>query len=113
MRFYGGKYLIYTKSNLYSEYKILESDKVKVDVAPIENFMNKWDKALYLPSTRGQDPSPRVIAECEYYNKKLIYKDLGKLHDGAYYRMIDIMNGMNNITLTENDEIFDIVDEYL
>lgn len=111
--FYPNDYLIYTKKQFYEKYKVLESDNVNVKIAPISNFLNRWDRALYLNSVRGQDPSPRVIVECFYYNKELIWHDFGKLKDGAYYRYIDCENNIDELKLKDNDEIFEIVGRYL
>lgn len=114
MMFYGGNYLIYTRREFYDKYKVLaRKNRVFVEVAPIINFMNRWTKAMYLNSKRGQDPSPRVIAECKYYEKELIWHRQGEFKDGAYYRNIDVLNGLDRITLTPEDEIFEIVDGYL
>lgn len=114
MRFYQGEYLIYTRQKFYDKYRVLDDGcKVKVEVSPIPNFMNRWDTALYLNSKRGQDPSPRVIAECKWYGKNLFWHRQGELQDGAYYRNIDVLNGLDNLKLTGSDPIFEIVERYL
>lgn len=113
------KWFVYTKSKWYDYYKILEhwghdnNIEVKVELAPIDNFMNRFDKMLYLPSLRQLDPSPRLLAECEYFGKRVIYHDFGKIEDGGYWRWRDVLENFDGLKMTENDEIFDIIGEYI
>ena len=113
MRFYGGDYLIYTRPKYFKSYSLLKSGSVDVEISPINNFMNQWDTTIYLNSKRGQDPSPRIIAECKFYNKILIWHRPGEYKDGAYFRNIDVLNGLDGLKLKNNDKIFKIVDRYL
>ena len=71
-------------------------------------------RRLYLPSVRGFDPSPRLIPECLYFEKNIIYhnfKSIKKFKDGAYYRWLDCLNGLDKVWLREDDKIFKIIEE--
>jgi hypothetical protein len=96
------RYLIYTKDKWYDTYKGLESDKVKVVLSPVDNFMNRFDKVLYLPSLRGADPSPRLLPECMYFSKKVIFRDWGKVKDGGYWRWHDCLHDFDSLIYEEN-----------
>lgn len=114
-------YTITTKDKWYEKYKVLENDKVDVLITPVENYMYKFDTLLYLPSVRGMwkdygdkdmDPSPRLLPECKWFNKKVIYHDFGKLKDGGYWRWIDCMEDFDSLVMTLDDKIFDIIEDF-
>jgi len=114
-------YTITTKDRWYDKYKILESDNVDVLKTPIEDYMYKFDTLLYLPSIRGMwaeygdkdmDPSPRLLPECVWFDKKIIYHDFGKLKDGGYWRWKDCLNDFDSLVMTKDDKIFDIIEDF-
>ena len=114
-------YTISTKDLWYDKYKVLASYKVEVLTTPIEDYMYKFDSLLYLPSIRGvwadygdkdMDPSPRLLPECKWFNKKVIYHDFGKLKDGGYWRWIDCMEDFDGLKMTLDDAIFDIIEDF-
>lgn len=114
--YFPERWLLYTKDQWYDMYKPLESKNVKVEIAPIKNFMNQFDKMLYLPSLRGLDPSPRLLPECCYFGKKVIYHHFDRFEpnsDGGYWRWRDCLENFDSLKMTKDDEIFDIVNEYL
>lgn len=110
------RFFLYTKSGAdygIDYYGQLSSDRVTVEQAPVKDFMTKFNKFLYLPSVRGFDPSPRIVAECRHYGKELIIYDekrLNEIKDGGYYRILDCSN-IDKITLDEKDEIIKIYEE--
>jgi len=115
-------FLIYTKPETYVTYKFLQSDRVKIVCAPVNNFMEKFDKLLYLPSAREFDPSPRLIPECKYYGKKIYYhnfiKEYGKhfkgpygCTDGGVTRALQTALDFNSLIMKEDDKIIDIIKE--
>lgn len=112
-QYFPKRWIIYTKGKWYDMYKSLESDNIRVEIAPLANFMNQFDKMLYLPSLRQLDPSPRLLAECAYFGKKVIYHDFGKVKDGGYWRWQDCLKDFDKLKMTEDDEIFDIIGEHL
>ena len=105
-------YTIFTKEQWYEKYKILESNQVDVLKTPCLNYMELFDEHIYLPSLRHLDPSPRLIPECIWFNKKFIYhykKDTPK--DGGYWRYWDsIPGGFDCLKMTLNDEIINIIE---
>ena len=59
--------------------------------APIENLLGIFDTYVYVKETF--DPAPRIVQECKYYGKGLIYLRDQSIHDGGsvYYKR-DIKN---------------------
>ena len=53
--------------------------------APIENLLGIFDTYVYAKETF--DPAPRIVQECKYFNKGLIYLRDPAIHDGGsvYY----------------------------
>ena len=53
--------------------------------APIENLLGVFDTYVYVKETF--DPAPRIVQECKYFNKGLIYLRDPAIHDGGsvYY----------------------------
>jgi len=104
------EYLIYTQENNYFKYIDLISDNVEVQMAPIKNYLDQFNTFMYFQSIRGQDPSPRILPECVYYGKQIIFYDWDKtIKDGAHYRRHDCLHDWNSIVLSKNDQIFDII----
>ena len=54
--------------------------------APIENLLGLFDTYVYVKETF--DPAPRIVQECRYFNKGLIYLRDPAIHDGGsvYYQ---------------------------
>ena len=54
--------------------------------APIENLLGLFDTYVYAKETF--DPAPRIVQECRYFNKGLIYLRDPAIHDGGsvYYQ---------------------------
>ena len=105
-------YTIFTKDKWYDKYRVLENNSVEVLKTPVNDYMYKFDTVLYLPSARGLDPSPRLLPECKWFNKKVIYHDFGKLKDGGYWRWLDCMDNFASLIMTPEDKIFDIIDDF-
>ena len=84
--------------------------------APVENLFEKFDKFLYTKTTRRFDCSPRLITECKFYKKEVIWdfdfdeycgKDYGDT--GLYWRNYDIQNNFRSLELKEDDYICEIM----
>jgi len=63
------------KTLLVVPYKLQEYDNidnVEQIVAPVDNFMEKFDTYIYTPVERKFDCSPRLITECSFYKKNII-----------------------------------------
>jgi len=110
------EFFIYTKSFGKFDikyYSLIKNKRVTLEQAPISNFMEKFNRFLYLPSVRGFDPSPRLLAECKYYNKDIIIygeERIKTIKDGGYYRLLDI-NKLEEVDLNKGDQIIGIYEE--
>jgi len=72
----------------------------------LENMFEKFDTYLYWHANRWFDPSPRMFAECYFYNKKILYYNHDNIKDGSWYRYNDLMeNGLSGRILGKNDEL--------
>ncbi len=84
-----------------SNEKVDGIDTIKV---PANNLWSLFDTYIYTNTAKKFDCSPRFIAECSYYNKKVIFE-----HDyvdiGLNTRISDISKGIDTITLKEGDAI--------
>lgn len=75
----------------YPDYGILAYREKYVNInlnnifAPIENLLGVFDTYVYVKETF--DPAPRIVQECKYFNKGLIYLRDPAIHDGGsiYY----------------------------
>ena len=70
------------------EQKYLKYGELKY--APIKNLFDQFNSYLVTPNTRNFDCSPRFIAECKFYNKKIIIDSNTKTDIGFYWRWQDI-----------------------
>lgn len=80
---------------------------------PVEDLFTKFNTFIYTPLTGRFDGSPRLPAECKYYNKDVIYHQIDSEyleHDtGLYWRRHDIDNDYSGLFLTEQDDIMRII----
>jgi len=70
-------------------FKHLETDRVKFLEPPIKSFHSLFDTMIYLPVGRKFDCSSRLIPECAYYGKKVIYHDIDYDDIGLEVRKLD------------------------
>lgn len=87
-------------------FKDLEDDRVTFLVPPIKDFHSLFDTMIYLPVERKFDCSSRLIAECAYYNKEVIYHDINYRDIGLEVRKFDVMVGINSLQLDNRDPLF-------
>jgi len=80
--------------------------------APVKNLFSKFDTFLYTKTSRQFDCSPRLLAECYFYNKKIIFdfnfsEYCGQNYGdtGLFWRMFDIVSNFSSLILTEEDDI--------
>ena len=66
---------------------------------PVYNLFDMVDSYLYIIPQRGWDTSPRLIAECVYFGKKVYYYNHLGVTDGSYYRYQDCMEDLNSIDI--------------
>lgn len=73
--------------NQFSDYGILTYHEKYVNIknnnvfAPIENLLGIFDTYVYAKETF--DPAPRIVQECKYFGKGLIYLRDQSIHDGG------------------------------
>jgi len=87
-------------------FKHLETDRIKFLVPPIENFHGIFDTLIYLPVERKFDCSSRLIPECAYYNKNVIYHDIDYEDKGLEIRKKDSTSLYAKLFLDSNDRLF-------
>jgi len=80
-------------------------------IPPIENLFEKFDTYIYTPVDRKWDCSPRFIAECKHYGKKVIYHNIDYWEEdhGLRVRKWDIDNDFDSLHLKDNDNIIEIL----
>ena len=105
------KYLIVSDT----EYDKLPT-KCEILIPPVVDLFDKFTDYIYTPIEKRFDCSPRMIAECKYYNKRVIYHNIDDeylQHDtGLRVRMQDIDNSIDLVTLQPTDTILDILSEH-
>lgn len=120
------KILVYINSNLRKipenilkekeKYLIITGDS-QIDKsylkAPVPKLFEKFNTFLYTETTKQFDCSPRLIAECQFYNKKVIFNfntlDYFKKDAGLRWRWYDIKNNFKSLELNENDDIIKLM----
>lgn len=80
-------------------------------VPPVDNLFEMFSTYLYTPIERKWDCSPRFIAECKYYNKKVIYHNIDymDIDHGLRIRKWDVDNDFYSLFLREDDELIEIL----
>lgn len=96
----------YNANNL-SGYKILKM--------PVKDIMTTFGTYIYTYIKRKRDCSPRFIAECKFYNKKVIFHGIDYLEEdlGLKYRIKDIENNFNSLYLNSDDEIIKLIKDII
>lgn len=82
---------------------------------PVRDLFTRFETYIYTPIKRKFDCSPRLIAECLFYGKKVEYFNIDYLEEdkGLYWRKFDIENNFAKIHLNEDDEILKILRQIL
>lgn len=80
-------------------------------VPPVPNLFDLFHTYVYTPIQRKWDCSPRFIAECVYFNKKVVYHniDYWDVDHGLRWRQWDIDNDFSSLFLEPGDEIISIL----
>ena len=113
------QYIILTNSP--DRYTSLTIDhNISFPELPVENIFSKFDNYIYTPVSNSCDCfdcSPRFIAECHFYNKKVKYYDITQEYiskdTGLFYRRLDIETDFKSLNLTDGDKIFDILSTHM
>ena len=113
-------YIILTNQPEIYQEQFKNIKNVTFPAMPLDNIFEKFDTYIYTPTysvTKKElgcfDCSPRFIAECNYYDKEVIYHNIDKnylnIDTGLKYRKLDIKNNFESINLKNNDKIIDIL----
>lgn len=91
------------------------SDGIEFVEPPVKNIFSKFDTYIYTPVPRKWDCSPRFLAECNHYEKNIIFHDIDYWDEdkGLYWRYWDIKNDFESLYLKQNDEIICIIKQVL
>jgi len=98
-----------------NHYSSVESNKIKLLVPPIDNFVELFDTFIYVPLERQFDCSPRLVPECYFYGKKVILHDIDNNYPdkGLYWRKWDCDNNLKDLELTEEDSLIKYVKQQI
>jgi len=103
-----GTDIVETYEYLYKDYS-----NVKIKILPIINLTEKFNTFIYTSTPRKWDCSNRMIPESIFYDKKVLMHlddDYLEYDIALKVRLDDISkNNLNDITLTEDDEIINII----
>lgn len=106
-------YVILSDNNKKYKEKFKPFKNIYFPTMPVENIFEKFSTYIYTPTKDKFDCSPRFIAECNFYNKNVIYhnidKDYLKIDTGLKYRKYDIQKDFKSISLLQNDDIIEII----
>jgi hypothetical protein len=104
---YGDSILAITNA----ENRPKDSDGFTFILPPVEDIFEQFSTYVYTPVNRKWDCSPRFIAECKYYGKRVIYHniDYWNIDHGLRIRKWDIDNDFESLYLRENDSIIGIL----
>jgi len=102
---YDGNFLYLGNEEKYT------SNRFKFMKMPVRNLFSEFDTYIYTEVPRHFDCSPRFIAECKYYDKKVIYHNIYYLEEdlGLKWRKYDIENDFNSLFLTKDDDLIPII----
>jgi hypothetical protein len=105
---------IFLHSPKNNDYKFIENYKTIFKTKKIiykteshkKHLFSLFDTFVYYHADKWFDPRPRLMHECEFYNKRIYYINEPRCIDGSYYRYLDLKNNhLNNRFLTKDDEI--------
>jgi len=110
----ANKTLIYATENCRKTDKELPNMlKLHKKDLPYPNLFNEFSTYYYTAVPRKFDCSSRLLAECKFYNKKIIFDEevleYFEEDKGLFWRWNDIQNNFESLFLTYNDKIIDIL----
>lgn len=92
-------------------YSSLKCNNIKFVKPPLINMFNEFDTYVYTPVPRHFDCSPRLIAECALFERKVEYYHIDYFDRGLEVRRKDIESGY--VWMKKDDEIVDIIKRFL
>jgi len=107
------KYIVITnKPEKYINYR---DGRVEFIKPGIDKLFEKFNTYIYTPIDGKFDCSPRLIAECKYYNKDVIYHNIDneylKIDSGLRVRRSDVDTNFKTLFLNNKDPIVGILNE--
>ena len=114
----GNKTLIYGTENCRKTDKNISNQlKLTQKNLPYFNLFENISSYYYTPIERKFDCSPRLLVECKFYDKDIIFDpevlDYFENDLGLYWRWYDIENDFESLYLKEDDEIINILKELI
>ncbi len=79
---------------------------------PVDNFMMRFNEYWYTPTAKNFDCSPRLIAECAFFGKSVMYLlPEGYLDQdkGLFFRRHDTQTNLMSLNLDDSDSIREII----
>lgn len=106
-----GTYVVYVGSKNEEYYSWMNDlDFVTLIKPPVKDFMGLFKTFIYIPYNNGWDATPRLIPECVFYNKDIIYYDNdSNIKAGGYYRFKDTKENYKGLWLKEYDEVYQFI----
>ena len=94
------KFIVNYKNTFKDRKIIFKTEKHK------NHLFELFDTFIYFHADKWFDPRPRLMHECAFYKKEIIYINETNCIDGSYFRYNDLnINGLANRFLTREDEI--------
>ena len=86
-------------------------DNIMTEKLPIENIFEKFQTYIYTKVPRKWDCSSRLICECKYLGKDVIYHNIDYWDEdlGLKWRKWDVDNDFNSLYLRDDDELIEIL----
>lgn len=109
------KYMILTSSPIAYRNRFKHNKNLLFPRLPVMDLFTQFDDYIYTPTTKNIsfDCSPRFICECAYYNKRVIYHNIDddhlQINKGLAVRINDLKNGLENVSLSTDDPIHNIL----
>jgi hypothetical protein len=102
----GRKIIVSYPEHQISEMKYLNKiDFVETYINHVPNLFNKFDTYFYI-MLDSIDYSPRMLMECAYLNKEIIFIDKTGIIHGGHTRYKDIQNkNLDKYRMTEDDKL--------
>lgn len=84
---------------------------ITFSLLPYNNLMDSFGTYIYTPVSRKWDCSPRLIAECKWFSKNVIYHDIDYWEEdlGLSWRKFDIEWNFDSLHLKNDDRIIKIL----
>lgn len=95
----------------------IENDRIRVCKTPVMKLFEQFNTYIYTAPHVSFDCSPRLIAECAFYNKNVIYHNITDEYlskdSGLAIRKNDIETNFTGLWLNAHDNIINILNEII